>query len=59
MVSELEQSLRQDSIPSEDLEARVSRLERTLALLISDKAIGNALKGPFRLPGHGNPAAFQ
>ncbi len=33
-----------------DLEARVEHLERLLDLLLSDEAIGNILKGPFRLP---------
>lgn len=32
-----------------DLEARVEYLEKLLDLLLSDEAIGNALKGPFRL----------
>ncbi|KKK62745.1 hypothetical protein LCGC14_3001260 [marine sediment metagenome] len=32
-----------------DLEARIERLEKLLDLLLSDEAIGNALKGPLRL----------
>jgi len=59
MVTETERLLRIELIPNEDLEARIERLEGIIAILISDQAIGNVLKGPFRLPGHGNPAAFQ
>lgn len=33
-----------------DILARLERVERLLDLLLSDEAIGNVLKGPFRLP---------
>jgi len=59
MVTEVERLLRIEPIPNEDLEARVERLEGIIARLVSDQAIGNALKGPFRLPGHAKTAAFQ
>ena len=59
MVTEAERILHLESVPDEGLEARVSRLERTLALLLSDKAISNVLKGPLRLPGHAKTSAFQ
>lgn len=54
MVTEKEQ-------PSiEHLEERLSELERVLGILTSDQAIGNVLKGPFRLPDKAQPSrAFQ
>jgi len=59
MVTQAERLLHLQPVPREDHEARIKELERIIGLLLSDKAIGNTLKGPFRLPGHGNPAAFQ
>ncbi len=39
---------------------RVARLEKLMGLLLSDQAIGNVLKGPFRLPDTSQPSrAFQ
>jgi len=58
MVTEEERLLIQP-LPARDLEERVKHLEGIINSLLSDQAIGNTLKGPFRLPGHGNPAAFQ
>jgi len=44
----------------EDVEERLTELERIIGLLISDQAIGNVLKGPFRLPDKAQPSrAFQ
>ena len=59
MVTQAEKLLYLRPVSGEGLEARVKELERIIGLLLSDQAIGNTLKGPFRLPGHGNPAAFQ
>lgn len=43
-----------------DMPERVARLERVLGLLLSDQAVGNVLKGPFRLPDTAQPSrAFQ
>ena len=42
------------------LAERVEQLERVLRILTSDQAIGNVLKGPFRLPDKAQPSrAFQ
>ena len=42
------------------MEERIDELERIVRLLISDQAIGNVLKGPFRLPDKAQPSrAFQ
>lgn len=39
---------------------RLERTERVLGRLLSDQAIGNVLKGPFRLPDTAQPGrAFQ
>ncbi len=39
---------------------RMARLEKLVGLLLSDQAIGNVLKGPFRLPDKAQPSrAFQ
>ncbi len=39
---------------------RLKRLEGIVGLLVSDQAIGNVLKGPFRLPDSAQPSrAFQ
>jgi hypothetical protein len=45
---------------AEGLKERLDRMERLLGLLLSDEAVGNALKGPFRLPDGAQPSrAFQ
>lgn len=58
MVTEVNKALELEET-GDDLEVRVTKLERQLALLLSDQAIGNVLKGPFRLPGHAKTSAFQ
>ncbi len=59
MVGEPKSVLYAEPGPDEDLRAKVAQLERTMALLLSDQAVGNTLKGPFRLPGHAKTSAFQ
>jgi len=44
----------------EDMEEKIVDLKRVIGLLIADQAIGNVLKGPFRLPDKAQPSrAFQ
>lgn len=60
MVTEVERALGFDEPGQGDYEARLKRVEHILNQLLSDKAVGNVLKGPFRLPDGAQPSrSFQ